>query len=190
MGCDRGKIDGDALLRRLLDAYRGYYDMEEDCRYGGRVFPGYGELHSHGEKYVLSKQAKLWEVDTHDYLFFDVVSLADRVYLEESVAFMTGAALGKVDPKPDHMVSYLSLVIIADRVDQAMPALVRRTRFRKNFRLGLRGWADLRLAVIDLQGYNVYTNGQGKEMKGLLEANLNRVALAERDGEDKKGIPR
>ncbi len=182
MGCEGGKIDGDALLRRLLDAHEGYYDVVRGYEFAGRAFPGYAEFHSHGEKYVLSKKAKLWEVDAHEYLFFDTAPCVDRAYLEELIAFMTGPVLGKVEPKPDHMTSYLSAVVIADCTDGAVPQLVRRARFRKNFMLGLRGWADLRLAVIDLQEYNVYTNGQGKQMRGVLEANLAKAAAAAGDG--------
>lgn len=182
MGCDGRTIDRDALLRQLLDAHRAYYDVTCGYRFAGRTFPGYAEFHSHGERYVLSKKAKLWEVDAHEYLFFDTAPVADGAYLEELIAFMTGPVLGKVEPKPDHMASYLSAVVIADRADVAAPALVRRARFRKNFRLGLRGWADLRLAVIDLQGYNVCTNGQGKQMRGVLEANLAKAVAAAGDG--------
>ena len=55
-----------------------------------------------------------------------------------------------MDPKPNHMTSFLSLVVIADTVDDDARRAVRKVRFRKNFKWGLRGWADLRLAVADL----------------------------------------
>lgn len=44
-------------------------------------------------------------------------------------------------------------------------------RFRKNFSLGWRGWADLRLAVADLSRGRVTTNSQGKPLGKTLQAN-------------------
>ena len=43
--------------------------------------------------------------------------------------------------------------------------------FRKNFSLGWRGWADLRLAVADLSRGRVTTNSQGKPLGKTLQAN-------------------
>lgn len=163
------------LLERLLDAHEAYYDVRRGYEFGGRAFPGYAEFHTHGEKYVLSKKAKIWEVDAHEYIFFDVQPYVDAAAIERDAAFMATEALAKVDPVPDHMTSYLTLVVITDAVAPDVPAKVRRTRFRKNFLLGIRGWADLRLAVIDLQANNVYTNGQGREIQGSLEANLRKL---------------
>ena len=70
------------------------------------------------------------------------------------------------------MTSYLSLVIVANDVPDEVKKASRKMRFRKNFKLGLRGWADLRLAVLSLADNSVTTNSQGKEMLATLQANL------------------
>lgn len=160
------------VLRSLLAGHEAWFDVYRDYEFAGRVFPGYAEFHSHGEQYVLVKRAKLWEVDAFEYLFFTVVGALDAATLEDFVQFMTTQALAKVHPDPNHMTSYLSLVIIANEVPDAVKAQVKRTRFRKNFALGICGWADLRLAAIDLSCDDVTTNSQGKELKATLEANL------------------
>ena len=64
------------------------------------------------------------------------------------------------------------LVIVADSCTQEAAKAVRKTRFRKNFALGIRGWADLRVAVADLSANRVITNAAGKQLKTTLEANL------------------
>ncbi len=100
--------------------------------------------------------------------------------LDDLVSFMTGEALAKVQLTSDHMSSYLSLVVVADRVDEAVPALVRRARFRKNFAFGLKGWADMRVAVVDLSARRVWANTQGKPLVETLAANaFAEGALAE-----------
>ena len=160
------------VLKRILAAHETWFDVQRDYEYAGRVFPGYAEFHEHGEKYVLVKRAKLWEIDAHEYIFFVLSDLLTASDLDELIAFMKTDALAKVHPEPDHMTSYLSLVVVADDIEQGLDRKVRRTSYRKDFMLGLRGWADLRVAVVDLASQRVYTNSQGSKMAKSLAANI------------------
>lgn len=143
-------MDKELVLERLMAAHEAWFTLQRDFECGGRRFAGYGEFHSHGSQYVLVKRAKLWEVDAHELLFLDTVGHLDSAALDDLVSFMTHEAVGMVDAKANHMSTNLSLVVIADSVDDDAWRKVRRTRFCKNFKLGLHGWADLRLVVIDL----------------------------------------
>ena len=72
----------------------------------------------------------------------------------------------------EHMTTFLSLVIVAESADTNAKELVRKTKYRKNFSFSLKGWTDLRLALIDLSDSSITTNPQGKELINTLEANL------------------
>ncbi len=159
---------GRQVLERLLAAHEAFFDVERDYAFAGRTFPGYAEFHSSASQYVLVKRAKLWEASAHEYLFFQLCDHLDRVAFDDAVAFMTTEALAKVQLDPDHMTSYLSLVLIADTVDDALVRTIKRTHFRRNFALGFKGWADLRVGVIDLARGAVVTNTQGKPLKDTL----------------------
>lgn len=159
------------VVDRLLAAHEAWFDVERDHRFAGRVFSGYAEFHSSASQYVLVKRAKLWEASSHEYLFFWPADYLDEAELNDLLHFMTHEALAKVQLTSDHMSSYLSLVVVADRVDEAVPALVRRARFRKNFAFGLKGWADMRVAVVDLSARRVWANTQGKPLVETLAAN-------------------
>lgn len=172
LAAEAGPLDAKGLvLKRLLAAHETWFDVSRDYAYAGRVFPGYAEFHSSAERYVLVKRAKLWEVNAHEYLFFELADHLTVSALEELVAFMTTEALGKVQTNPEHMTSYLSLVVIADAVEEGVCRAVKKARFRKNFKFGLEGWADLRLAVIDLSHASILTNAMGKELRASLKAN-------------------
>ena len=164
------------VIERLLKAHEGYFDIERNYPFGGRTFPGYGEFHSTASSYVLVKRAKLWEASAHEYLFFLDTPYLDQAYLNNAVSFIAEKGLEKVQLTPNHMTSYLSLVVIADRAEEEAMRAVRRTRFRKNFRWGLQGWADLRLAAVDLSAGLVETNAMAKELRATLEANAFCVA--------------
>ena len=168
----RAKDEKHLMLKRILAAHEQWFDVRRGYEYAGRIFPGYAEFHSYGEKYVLVKSAKLWEVDTHEYLFFVLADALDETQVRDLVSFMEHDGLKKVVPKPNHMSSAISLVIVADSCTQEAAKAVRKTCFRKNFALGIRGWADLRVAVADLSANRVITNAAGKQLKTTLEANL------------------
>lgn len=168
------------VIERLLAAHEVWFDVERDHCFAGRVFPGYAEFHSSASQYVLVKRAKLWEASSHEYLFFWPADYLDEAELNDLLHFMTHEALAKVQLTSDHMSSYLSLVVVADRVDEVVPTLVRRARFRKNFAFGLKGWADMRVAVVDLSARRVWANTQGKPLVETLAANaFAESALAE-----------
>ena len=159
------------VLERLTLAHEAWFNVFRGYEYAGHTFPSYAEFHSHGEKYVLTKRAKLWEVDAHEYLFFEI---ADCLNLDEArswIEFMSTKGMDKVDPVPNHMNSYVSLVLVANSVDKAAEKAICKTRVHKEFKFGLRGWADVRLAVVDLSQRRVLTNAAGKEMKAALEGN-------------------
>lgn len=178
------------VIERLLAAHEAWFDVERNHEFAGRIFPGYAEFHSTATKYVLVKRAKLWEASAHEYLFFCEIAHLDAATLDDLVSFMTSEALAKVQLGPDHMSSYLSLVVVADTVDGAVARQVRATRFRKNFSFGFRGWADLRLAVVDLSQGRVYTNGQGKALQETLATNAFACrSLPDGPGEERQSAP-
>lgn len=168
------------LLERMLVAHETWFDVSRQRTVAGRTFPGVAEFHEQGERYVLTKRAKLWEVASNEYVFFDTVGFLEEGAFDEMVSFMKLQALPEVvHPHPDHMCSNLSLVLIADSVAPGVERAVRRVRFRKNHKLGLWGWSDLKVAVVDLsRGENgrVMTNAAGKSLRANLEANLTSAA--------------
>lgn len=159
------------MLERLLLAHEANFNVSRDYAFGGRAFPGYAEFHSTIEQYVLIKRAKLWGASAHEYLFFQYADRLTAACLDDLVGFMKAKAIEKVHIDSEHMTSYLSLVVIADSIDPDVPAKVRRSHFRKNFQLGFKGWADLRLAVVDLSGSRIVANAMGEELRPTLEAN-------------------
>lgn len=159
-------------LERLLKAHESWFNVEREHAFGGRVFPGYAEFHAEDSQYVLVKRAKLWEASSHEYLFFVVLDTLDAPAFADLLAFMKTTALDKIELDENHMTSYLSLVVIADEADDGVLAQVKKTRFRKNFAWGLKGWADLRIAIIVLDDKCVVTNSMGKPLAHTIEQNM------------------
>ena len=159
------------LLERLLAAHEGYFDVEDTFELAGQTFQGRAQFHSESMQYVLSKKAKIWGANIHEHVLFRSLEHLDASTLKELIAFMKTEALSLVELNSEHMTTFLSLVIIAESADTNAKELVRKTKFTE-LQLWLKGWTDLRLALIDLSDSSITTNPQGKELINTLEANL------------------
>ena len=164
------------VLERLLAAHEAWFDVTRDIEYAGHRFEGYAEFHSLGEKYVLTKKAKLWEVEAHEYLFFKLVDDLDLATYESYLDYMKTQAVNKVQPGPNHMSSYVTLVIVANRIAPDAAKALRKTSYHKTYKFGLQGWAEFRFCAVDLGAQQVITNAMGKTMKASLEENAGFVA--------------
>lgn len=162
------------VLERLLAAHGAWFDVSRDVSVAGRAFRALAQFHSFGEQYVLVKRVKLWEAEEHEYMLFDVRDHIDAEAARSYVEFMKNEALELVRPEPNHMSSFRTLVVIANSASDEACSLFRKTSHRKNFMWGIRGWSDVRLALIDLskpQGSRVVCNGAAKRIRKSLEAN-------------------
>lgn len=162
------------VLERLLAAHGAWFDVSRDVTVAGRAFRALAQFHSFGEQYVLVKRVKLWEAEEHEYMLFDVRDHIDVEAARSYVEFMKNEALELVKPEPNHMSSFRTLVVIANSASDEALSLFRKTSHRKNFMWGIRGWSDVRLALIDLskpQGSRVVCNGAAKRIRKSLEAN-------------------
>lgn len=162
------------VLERLLAAHGAWFDVSRDVSVAGRAFRALAQFHSFGEQYVLVKRVKLWEAEEHEYMLFDVRDHIDAETARSYVEFMKNEALELVKPEPNHMSSFRTLVVIASSASDEACTLFRKTSHRKNFMWGIRGWSDVRLALIDLskpQGSRVVCNGAAKRIRKSLEAN-------------------
>lgn len=162
------------VLERLLAAHGAWFDVSRDVTVAGRAFRALAQFHSFGEQYVLVKRVKLWEAEEHEYMLFDVRDHIDAEAARSYVEFMKNEALELVKPEPNHMSSFRTLVVIVNSASDEACSLFRKTSHRKNFMWGIRGWSDVRLALIDLskpQGSRVVCNGAAKRIRKSLEAN-------------------
>ena len=135
-----------AQLDKLLNAYSHQYDIERNVTEEGFLFPATATYYLRDENYLISRQHVLSAVEQHEYLYF---CLADHLTVEElqsQIDLSKRAGLGKVKPHKDHMFSNVGLVVLANTIDPEAQKLIRRTRYRKNYRLTLHGWTEYQLA--------------------------------------------
>ena len=88
--------------------------------------------------------------------------------------------MSHIKPNKEHMSSFVTLVVLADTIDPEAKALIKKTRFRKNFRLALHGWMEFRIAAFDRSSGRLISNPAGKDVRKTLEQNLTQYTRERR----------
>ena len=159
-------------LKKLLDAYSHQYDIERGVEVEGFVYPATATYYLRDENYLISKQHVLSAVEQHEYLYFYLTDHLTATDLKSHVDLSKRAGLGKVKPHKDHMFSNVGLIVLANTIDPEAQKLIKRTRFRKNYKLTLWGWTEYQLAAMEVSTNRFFSNPAGQGAKKILEQNF------------------
>lgn len=152
-------------LERLLRSYTQYYDMNPEPP---APFQAAAEFHSHGESYLLIKSAKLWEMDSNEYVYFAVQERFSAEELSARIEAGWDHAMPQIHPGENHRNSDVTVIFLAESLSDDAQKLLRRTHCSKGYRHGLEGWSNLRLGAIELSSGRVTVNRHGRDLKKLL----------------------
>ena len=161
-----------AQLDRLLNVYSHSYDIYRDVEVEGGFFPAAAFYYLRDENYLLSRQHVLSAVEQHEYLYFFLTDHLDVQTLQEQIELSKAAGLKHVKPHKDHMFSNVGLVILANTIEPEAQKLLKKTRFRRNYKLTLHGWTEYQLAAMETSTNRFFCNPAGKEAKKNLERNF------------------
>ena len=159
-------------LEKLLQAYSHHYDIEHDVTVEGGSFPAMAIYFLRDENYLISRKHVLSAVENHEYVYFYLTEHLDAETLRRQIEITREDGLGRIKPNKDHMSSFVSLVVLADTIDPEAKALIKKTRFQKNYRLALHGWMEYHIAAMEISTNSFLSNPAGKEAKKTLELNF------------------
>lgn len=154
------------MLDRILKSYRSYYNIKQ----GEDVLPPFAAeavFHSHDEQYILVKSAKLSELESREYVFFAVEKQLDseKVMRLDEKAWNEG--LSRVVPHRSHRNTDITLVIVAETVSQEAVSCIKKLHHYKSYRMGLQGWSNYRIVVLENSSGSLTYNRRGRELKKL-----------------------
>lgn len=159
-------------LNKLLDAYSHQYDIDRDVEVEGFTYPATATYYLRDENYLITKQHVLSAVEQHEYLYFYLTDHLTAEDLQAHVDLSKRAGLSRVKPHKDHMFSNVGLVVLANTIDPEAQRLIKRTRFRKNYKLSLHGWTEYQLAAMEVSTNCFYSNPAGAGARTILEQNF------------------
>ncbi|WP_300774899.1 hypothetical protein [uncultured Desulfovibrio sp.] len=115
---------------------------------GGGLLCASAAFHQRGEGYFLSKRATLWAAESHEHLFIYRMARLTPPQWSDIRQDALERGMERIRPHDEHMVSYVSALVLCDELDAEAAEAVRRTRYSKSFWWGLRGWMRLRALVL------------------------------------------
>ena len=166
------ELHHEQYLTKLLNAYSHHYDIERDVTVDGQYYPAMALYYLRDENYLISKKHVLSAVENHEYVYFLMEGHLDAAALERHIETTKADGLGRIHPTKDHMSSMVTLVIVADTIDPEAKELIRKTRFRKNYRLALHGWMEYHIAAMEISTNSFLSNPAGKGARKILEENF------------------
>ena len=159
-------------LNKLLDAYSHSYDIDRDVEEEGWTWPATATYYLRDENYLISKQHVLSAVEQHEYLYFHLTDHLTAEELQSQIELSRQAGLRKVKPHKDHMFSNVGLVVLANTISPEAQQIIKKTRFRKNYRLSLWGWTEYQLAAMEVSTNCFYANPAGAGARKIMEQNF------------------
>ena len=165
-------IEMQEKLDKLLNAYSHQYDIDRDVTVEGGSFPATATFYLRDENYLISKKHVLSAVENYDYTYFYVTDHLDAATLRQQIDLTMKVGGARVKPHREHMSSFVTLVILADTIDEEAKKIIKKTRFQKYFRLALHGWMEYHIAAMECSTNSFLSNPAGKGAKKTLEQNF------------------
>jgi len=164
-------LDKESCLEKLILAYSHSYSIYRDILLPDNCCV-LAEYHDRTENYVLSKKAVVYAMENHEYTYFALFDHLDKASAEKLVQAVLADGLNRIDLKNDHMCSGISLIILSDSIDKSAVKFLQKFSYQKNFKFGLKGWCEMRIAAMDISSKQAFANRAGKTAKETLISNF------------------
>ncbi|MDD2980198.1 MAG: hypothetical protein PHN80_09525 [Hespellia sp.] len=171
-------MTGQDYLEKMINSYRSAFDIIRPYDINGDIFDAYASFNVSSAKYVLVKKAELWRADCYEHTFFaqkQKLSVEDLNRFKKHVVSFIEPQLvrkGEKCTKKDHMYTYITGVYIIDQgISDEVKKAIKKFRFFKNYRWGLRGYSEVRILVFDMENKKIIGNPAARELvKGYKKA--------------------
>lgn len=156
----------DEQMEQLLDSFRRYYTVKSpSC---APQFAAEAEFHSHTERYFLTKEAHIADIDSNEYVFFAKEGQLTKEKLSrlDESAWQTG--LARVKLYSGHRNTDVSLLVVCEAADEDARKQAGKLRHYKSYRFGFLGWSGYRLLVYENATGTVTTNRLGANLRSVV----------------------
>lgn len=159
-------MENSLYFEKLLKSFEHYYSITQDDTV--LPFDAHAEFVSKGEQYILVKAAKIAQIDTNEFVYFKNVPSIDFSQLQQLAEKAWDLGQSRIKPYYGHKNSDITLIVIADKLNDDVKKNIKKIKFSKSYKCGLYGWSNFKLAVKELSSSDAWSNRLGSDMKKLL----------------------
>ncbi len=165
-----------SLPEKLKNSLTHMFDFYDNYSLGEIVFPLYGKYYARSARYFAVKKAELFAYSNFEHLFYyRVTGQLSQSDFEKLAETLCGNVEALVKPNDEHMSSMLTLIIECDTIADHLSKLISKYKYRKSFKFGFNGWAQLKIMVVVNDENRAIENkaarGDAKRLK-LLEQSI------------------
>ncbi|MBU2440248.1 hypothetical protein KKI11_04830, partial [bacterium] len=156
----------EAYLRDLEERYKYYYEVERNKEILGVKLDIFAKSSTEHFRQVLTKKIKVDQHYTKEYAVVKAEKrFVDKNEVEEFSKFIKSLVNELVVPSVNTMYTIINGVLVSTSgFSEEAINFAEKFKFSKSFLLGLKGWCDIRLILIDLKGQKLYSNKKGEEV--------------------------
>jgi len=155
-----------AYLEDLKERYKYYYEVEKNKEIFGLKVDIFAKSSTEHFRQVLTKNIKIDQHCNKEYAMVEALSgLGDKNEVKEFSQFLISSINKLSPPSVDTMSTMLNGVLVAaSGFSGEAINFAKKFKFSKSFLLGIKGWCDIRLILVDLKEEKLYSNQRGKEV--------------------------
>lgn len=154
------------MKKRLM----GYFDLSEERAYGGYQLDLFAESNMRTERYFAMKKFKVYAMENDEFCLLKHFDMVTEDIVDGYISMLIKAIDELVTVREDHMSSTLTGVIVTDHLDdKALEKKIRKFRHQKSFAFGFKGWVDVRLILVDLEGCRVVASKKAVKVEDFYQ---------------------
>ncbi|HBY56520.1 MAG TPA: hypothetical protein DEG96_01430 [Candidatus Atribacteria bacterium] len=153
-------------LKDLEERYRYYYEVERNKKILGEKVDIFARSYTEHFRKVLTEKIKIDQHYTKEYAMVKAErGFIGKNEIDRFSQFLKSLVDELVIPSVDVMSTTLNGVLItASGFSEEAINFAKKFEFSKSFWLGIKGWCDIRLILVDLKKEKLYSNQKGKEV--------------------------
>ena len=156
----------DEYLNELEERYKYYFDVERNKEISGVSVNIFAQSSTEHFRQVLTKNIKIDQHYTKEYAVVKAEKrFVDKNRVEEFSKYLKSLINKPFTPSVNIMSTIINGVLVSTSgFSEEAINFAERFKFSKSFLLGLKGWCDIRLILIDLKRQKLYSNKKGEEV--------------------------
>jgi len=161
------------VIARLLESWRAFYNIYpgEDA---ARPLVARCDYFEQEESYAVFKSVNLWTTKCEEFIYLYEVPVLTAELWQQCLDHAHTDGMERANIGSGHMYTYITPMIICDRVEPEARAALERCSIHKTFLLSFHGWMDVHAAAYEADTGEIYTNKSGRCVSKVLSKVLSK----------------
>jgi len=166
-------------LERLLIRYQLHYNVETNKFISGTKIDIYALSVIEHYRNVFNKKIKIDHYQEREIILVNgFEKYIEGKDINEYFQFLNKAAQELINPSFDVMCHVINGILVSSNgFSQEAISASQRFKYSKTFALGIKGWCDIRLLLIDIKNNAIFFNAKGRDIAEVYSFNKDNKEL-------------